>query len=561
MKDKVRFTHTEATSALWQKPLYRSWANLKRNWYLPFSAIGYYFLGWDLPVDNLPEYHIGMIIAFAVVTLLCSQIDSLREKARQQPLMLKLFCAVSALGICLGGQERFYVQALKLLLPEKFNIYFLLLSYLGAIIAIPFLYCLLIYFWDTIGRIFQENGTFTGITKKEGTIYGALILITIILVCDVFASSEAFYGTEYAYDLIYTSDSPALLRGNVYLSLTHQENDLRQPLFAAFASPFISVPYFIGRLVGVSKPVHAMLMNGAQVIMLFAANFMITRMMNLSQTKRVLFMLLACSVYTFPLFSLMMEQYIVAYFWLIFCCYLICSSTKAHPIAFWGAGGTLLTSVVLLPLTSRRSPLKDFKGWFLDLFRHGFSFVLVMLVLCRFDVIFTVFKKIKALKRFSGHSIPVTDKLFQYTEFVRNCFFAPKAGVSHAVADHISWQMDPVSGVSILGISLFILAVISAIVNRKKKSSLVSFYWVCFSVIMLFILGWGTKENGLILYALYFGWAFLVLIFQLIEKLDECLGRNFMLPCVCITAVIILCIVNIPAMIQMVDFAITYFPA
>ena len=544
-----------------QKAACLSFQNLKRNWYLPFSAIGYYFLGWDLPVDNLPEYHIGMCIAVAVVSLICARLDSVRKKALQQPSTLRLVCWLSAIGICLGSQERFYVQALKLLLPETYNKPFLLSSYLGAILAVPFVFSLLIYFWDILGRIFLENGTFSGISKKEGTIYGIMILITVMIVCTVFVSSEAFYGTEYAYDLIYTSDSPALLRGNVYLSLTHQENDLRQPLFAVFASPFVSIPYLFGRLLGVSQAVSAMLMNNAQILMLFAANFMITRMMKLNQIKRVLFMLLSCSVYTFSLFSLMMEQYIVAYFWLIFCCYLICTSSESHPIALCGAGGTLLTSIVLLPLVSRKSPLKDFKGWFLDLFRHGFTFLLVMLLFCRFDVIFNVFKKIKALKRFSGHNLSITDKFYQYTEFVKNCFFAPDAGVSYAVTDHISWQMHPVSGVSILGTCIFCLAVISVIVNRKNRSSQLSFYWVCFSVVMLLILGWGTKENGLILYALYFGWAFLVLLFQLVEKTGKRFKMKFLLPSICIGAILVLNIINIPAMIQLVAFAIEHFPA
>ena len=60
------------------------------------------------------------------------------------------------------------------------------------------------------------------------------------------------------------------------------------------------------------------------------------------------------------------------------------------------------------------------------------------------------------------------------------------------------------SDVNILGIIILILVLVSAIYNRHKYSSMLSIGWVGFSVIMLLGLGWGTVENGLILYALYF---------------------------------------------------------
>ena len=84
--------------------------------------------------------------------------------------------------------------------------------------------------------------------------------------------------------------------------------------------------------------------------------------------------------------------------------------------------------------------------------------------------------------------------------------------------------------------------------------------WVGFSVIMLLGLGWGTKENGLILYALYFGWAFLVLLFQLVEKIESKLNIKFLIPVVTMVAVIALLVINIPAILEMVNFAITYYP-
>ena len=38
---------------------------------------------------------------------------------------------------------------------------------------------------------------------------------------------------------------------------------------------------------------------------------------------------------------------------------------------------------------------------------------------------------------------------------------------------------------------------------------------MAFSLLLLGIVGWGTIDNGLMLYTLYFGWAFVAMAFQL----------------------------------------------
>ena len=403
-------------------------------------------------------------------------------------------------------------------------------------------------------------GLINNISWKEWTIYTFLIVVSICFMTFSFFQSQAFYGTELSYDIIYTSDSPSLVKGNVYLALTHTENDLRQPLFAVFAAPFVGIPYLFGKLLGVSASVQAMLVNMVQVIMLFAANFMLAKMMKLNPVKRVCFMILTSCTYTHLLFTLMMEQYIIAYFWLILCIYLISENRRPDRITLWGAGGTLLTSMVLLPFMSDKNPIKNFREWFADMVKFGLEFVAVMLVFCRFDVIFNLTSRIAFLGGFTGKNLTLTEKLYQYISFISSCFIAPDAGVNTTAVDHISWQLSPVTSINFIGIVILVLVIVSAILNKDKKSSLLSAGWIVFSVFMLLGLGWGTKENGLILYALYFGWAFLVLLFQLVEKIEDKLNVKFLVPVFGIGCAIALAVVNIPAIMEMVNFAITYFP-
>lgn len=538
-------------------------ANLKRNWYFPISAMAFFCLRVTLTLG----YLIGLLLAFVIVIIISTQISSIFGQVKKSNIAFKALSIATAVGICFAGQESFYAdwslsskaQALEAMLPITIDIPGTI-SVFGAVAAIPFVYFCVLLFWNCIERVLRESRIFSEIKTAEWIVYGILLIAMLGYMVFSFAQSQAFYGTELSYDIIYTSDSPSLVKGNVYLALTHPENDLRQPLFAVFAGPFVGIPYLLARVIGASATVQAILMNSAQLLMLFAANFMLAKMLKLDSVKRICFMLLTSCTYTQLLFTLMMEQYIVAYFWLIFCLYLIAENQQPERIALWGAGGTLLTSMILLPFMSAKSPIKDFKAWVMDMVKYGLEFVALMLVFCRFDVIFHLMSRISFLSSFTGKTVTLADKIYQYTEFIRSCFVAPNAGVNTTAFDHISWQLNPATGINFTGILILILVVISAIWNRDKKSSLLAAGWVGFSVIMLLGLGWGTKENGLILYALYFGWAFLVLLFQLIEKVESKLNIKFLVPVVTMIAVVALLTINIPAIIEMVNFAITYYP-
>jgi hypothetical protein len=346
----------------------------------------------------------------------------------------------------------------------------------------------------------------------------------------------------------------------VYLVLIHPENDLRQPLFAVFAAPFVGIPYLFGKLLGGSETVGAILINSIQIIMLFITNFLLTKILRLDGAKRIAFMVFNCSTYTYLLFSLMMEQYIVAYFWAVLCVYLICEKGKPERIVTWGAGGTLLTSLILMFSMSEKLPYRNFKGWISDMVKCGVEFITFMLLFCRFDVIINLQSKITSLAGFAGKNLTFLDKLCQYTTFVKNCFVSPNAGIVFAAnSNRVSWQLEEVTSVSWAGVAIIFLSVVSAILNREKKSGQLAAVWIGFSAVLLLFLGWGTNENGLILYALYFGWAFVVLLYLLVEYISVKLKAAFVAPLICVVGAIALVITNIPAIFEMVNFASTYF--
>jgi len=304
---------------------------------------------------------------------------------------------------------------------------------------------------------------------------------------------------------------------------------------------------------------RAILSNSIQILLLFVSQFMLARMLRLDAVKRICFMLLSCCTYAYILFSLMMEQYLVSCFWLILCVYVTAERGRAERLPFWGAGGSLLTSAILLPAMSEKSPFRDFKGWFMDMLKYGLEFAALFLAFCRMDVVFELYSRLVYFGSFTGKAITMGDKLRQYTDFVCNIFSAPDAGPCMAFG-HISWQLNEQTGIRIAGIAILVLVLVSAVWNREKRSSRLAIFWVGFSVVMLLGLGWGTQENGLILYSLYFGWAFLVLLWQLAEKIGETLKLRWFVPALSLAAAAALLLINVPAVMAMLDFAVTHYP-
>lgn len=539
-------------------------ANLKRNWFFPISAMAYFCLEFQYTVD----YYVGLVIVFIGMIVLATQVRSMVSIVKGKPWYALLLIAASGVGICWSGQTRSYfiwslsstLRKLTAMLPFRADLP-MCVSVFGAVSAFAFVFIGLTFFWTKLEQIFCSSDL--KITGSKSLIVTCLGIAAVLLAgtAVVFLSTQAFYGTDVRCDLIYTSDSPMHLKNDVYLSLTYYENDLRQPLFAVFASPFMGLPYLLCRIPNLSDSVRAIIMNAGQIAILMMANYLLTKMLRLSVAKSVCFMVFLSCTYSQLLSVLMMEQYIVAYFWVILCLYLVTEKQKLNRLALWGAGGTLLTSMVLLPFLSDPPAVKNLKKWIRDMLKYGIEFVGLMLLLGRFDVFYNLSSKMELLNNFTGKTITLGDKVRQYLSFVHDCVVAPNAGIDTVTNEHISWQLNPVTGISILGVAVLVLIVVSVIWNRDKKSSLLAAGWVCFSAVMLVGLGWGTKENGLILYSLYFGWAVLVLLFQLVEKIESKLKVNFLIPVFTAGTVATLLAINIPAIVEMVNFGITYYPA
>lgn len=536
-------------------------SNIVKNWYFPISALALFCLNAVLTLG----YFIGILIAFISAIIISSQFSSVIKYIRQNSTSVKIISFLTSFGICFTSISVFILRWKNTKNHEEIMLTKTLSAteIAGVILAVAsflFVYFFVTVFWQRIFITVKDTKLFKNIKAGEWIVYGILFAASLTLVIFAFIQTNVFYAGKVDCDVIYTADSPMLVKNYVYINLTFAENDLRQPLFAVFSAPFTGIMYLAADLTGASASVQAILINSVQLALLLVSNFILTKIMKLTPVKRICFMILSCCTYSYLLFSLMMEQYIFAYFWLVFGLYLICEKRQDDGIAFCGTGGTLLIGLVTLPFMSHQSPVKNFKNWLNDILKYSIEFIALLLVFCRFDVIFGLITKLTSLSGFTDGKVTLSNKLYQYTNFIHNCFLPPEASANTTAFTHISWQLEKPDGINIIGVIILLLAVISAAVNRKKISSLISLGWIGFSVIVLVVIGWGTNENGLILYSLYFGWAFLVLLFQLVEKIEEKLKVKFILPVISICAAGLMAAANIPAIIEMTEFAIKNYP-
>lgn len=533
--------------------------HLKANWLFPLLTAAFYFQ--HAPSSDV--YAAGMLLSILTALVLASLLPSMRRQFCSYPPALHVLSAFSAVGVCLGEGAFSLLKWRVLSYLRPLSLSFDPSAFIAACIlagSMLFAYAALMLFYQKLSGLLRETSVFNGLHPAEIAAYAAVYLLFLVLCVCVFTRTGGFYHSLNDIDILYTSDSPLLVRNHVYVTLAHQENDLRQPLFAAFAAPFCAPAHLIAQLLGANPVLHAVLLNAVQLALLLLSNLLLARLLRLDAFMRVCFVLLASCAYPQLLFSLMMEQYIIAYFYLILLVFLIAEGKCEDRLALWAAGGTLLTSVVLAPLLSRHSPLRSFRRWLKDMVLHGAGFLALLLLFGRFDVLYSSLERSAQLSSFTAVTLPFSDKLRQFLSFLCSCFLAPRAGAALSVHGYPSWQLLPVTEISWPGVALLALLVLSAVFNWNRRSGRLAALWATFSLFMLLVLGWGTVENGLILYSLYFGWAYLVLLFLLVQRLCAAVRIRFLLSSLCLASAAVMAAVNLPAMADMILFIISSYP-
>lgn len=531
--------------------------NIRQNLLLIVSSFA--FLGLNLQRD--PQKIIAIAVALPVVVLFFAWMPGMKRRCGRVPAGIRVYSLISAAGICLYAAQSFFGRTRNALGSGQMVWILTVIAVTAALLSLPAVYTLVSLLLDHVVKILLP--LFRSLSGAE---IAVCVLIAVLLSgysCFAFIRSSAFWNSGMSYEVIYTSDSPSMIDPNVFLWLYHPENDLRQPLFAVFAAPLTAPAYLLSvPFSGLSPMITPLLMNIAQIILLVIANLMLTGMLRLNRTNRICFMAITAVSYTTLLFSVMIEQYIVAYFWLIFAAYSSTEHRKASVIAVSAAGGTLLTSLAFLPLTyDAETDGKGVKPFLTAMMKAVLGFLTLFLAFGRLDTLMGFGKKAGILASFAGGG-SIAERANQFLSFITSCFAAPDAAVDTVTYGHASWQLTGRNIVHTdwVGAVILLLCLISVILNRRDKAVRIAGAWAGFSVLLLLAVGWGAPENGMILYTLYFGWAFLVLLFRLVERAGAKLKTGLLTPLVTCTIVALLSWLNFRGIGALLAFAFEHYP-
>ena len=301
-----------------------------------------------------------------------------------------------------------------------------------------------------------------------------------------------------------------------------------------------------------------MAMMSIQIILLGISVILITRMVESEEkNKPFLFALFSLS-FPYIVFGLILEQYVISLFYLVLCLYSYFYKKDEMNYSFLGATGTLLTSGIVFPLISNT---KSFKKWFINAFKLALIFIAIMIVSGQIVMLFNLKTTLVSLSRFTGETVPFIDRLNQYFHFIRSLFLAPPGEVIYdnlfLTKPYYSYQLVPVTSLSIIGIIIFAITIVSIIVNRKEKITIFNALWIVFSFIVLCLVGWGSRENGLILYSLYFSFPFYILYYMLLRKIFH--NKKIFRVLIVITIIALLAF-NLHEIFRIIKFGLIYYP-
>lgn len=427
-----------------------------------------------------------------------------------------------------------------------------------SLLALPMAFGYFLWFTDLVKQLAQRFWRESDFTERM-FLLGAWCLLSMIIVM-TYLCTQAFYGAHlngswFNFDLIYSADSGYLVGQDVFRNVGAEQNDLRQPLFGLFAMPFCQGAWLLSRLLFFLPNSYVTVSQVMQLGLFLTAMVLLSRMMELHGAEKALFLGLLTASYPVLIFALTAEQYLFAVSYLILLLYLRKEPVN-QSVAYIAATGSLLTSGIWFPLVTWD---RDFRKFVKKTLLLCGAFFAVMILSGRLTTFLDIPSYIEGYAYYAGGDVPLLRKLMQYVNFAGACVAAPPSGVDFTTYRHVSWQMLPVTGWSSRGIVVILMTLGGIILSWKSRFTKLSAVWLGFSFLLLGLVGWGTIDNGLMLYSLYFGWAFVAMIFQFISRLLERV-RPVKLA-VLLVLLLAVGVYNVYALREVLVFGTQFFPA
>jgi len=329
-------------------------------------------------------------------------------------------------------------------------------------------------------------------------------------------------------------------------------------LLHLFFLPFAVAAYLGSQALFFVPNVFPVLLCTIQVAMLNLAALMFSRLLRLQGPSKIAFLTLFAVSFSVMIHALTFDGFIVSTFWLACFLYLFSERKNNCDYAYVAAAGTLLTTGILILLYLRISKWKE------NIIRivHVFVFyVTLWMVFGSRSLVAFLINWLAPLQKFIGKELSFYEKFSQYINFIASFFVKPKTIITPTPSTSGTWitcWLAPVESLNPLGLLLLSFCALGFVLNYKDRFAKICAFWIAFSFCVLCLGGWGTALNEMILYSLYFGWAYFCLTFLAIEKLLQNLPQ--VKYAVYVVLIAVLAWINIPGIYDLVQFGVKYYP-
>lgn len=396
--------------------------------------------------------------------------------------------------------------------------------------------------------------------RHELVFLGLFIVLAGAAMIAAFAAHPVLHdGTGWG--VVYTFDSQRHVALDVYAMIDNPENDLRNPFFGFFTAPFAIPCHILDSFVYLlfQVRIYAFLIGILQIAAIAVSILLFARMASKNIIGRICVYLLFSSGYTFLLNLFILEQYAFSLLGLAICIYSYVNDlSDIQPVTGAVAAGYIPSNALILGLPVLKSKPGAFR---IALKSFGLCVLILLITGKAMRILSSVFSMQIMYERFCVSGYSPSGRIEQFLYSIRTVFLQPAVRDVMVPADdgrsYMTYLMQEVPDISAFGCLVLILAIAGLVLNYRDEFSQFCGWWIFVSCLISILVGWGTADNGLIIYTMYFGWTYVCLLYKLVEHVFS--RKKYVLAGGCALFVGYMAVTNISGLFGLFQFLKQYY--
>ena len=493
----------------------------------------------------------------------------LSEKIMASGDLFKIFVLMVALVVAWSMTSQTYDNAIARALMRNPQVYHLPLQALYFLFALGSSYFLFYYlswfylfFLEPLFSLSKERFDLTKKIARKTVCFACLLLVALLLLNNTttvfFNPGMANLQADHQYDgwfldvIFQTDTDPLFPNYNVFI---RDVPSSRQPLFSLFAFPFVAPLYAISSLLFFIPNLYPSFVVGLQFLLVFVSAFLVYDMVKEKLYYPKLFLTFYLSTYSILVFSLIIERFIFALFYLITALYLYYySKEKSYP-ALLAATGTNALSFLMICFLMGQNRVITWRQKSEFILKYLLIILALLIVFGRLPLLFYS-GTLEDSARWLTLEVGFLNQLQQFSEFIFASFVFPETMIDIRLFPR--YEQAIVTRFNWIGVLIIAVCLLTAIKKRKDSFVQISIYWFGVSFTLLGLLGWSTSQHNLILFSSFFSFSFVYLLYLFLEEaLKKFKWRKQLI----VALIVAMLLYNLYGLTDLLRFAFTYYPS